>query len=416
MSSTAQAEFAAQWRQPGDIFSILLIIGGEVIQVSLAAITGGRITPIAFSFGWVAYAISSVVSAIGESRLVLCPPEIAVRVVNLKTGYDRGNQSWLLSRFVKTYHFWKPKEVSALFKGKATSLPDEEAGRVDSRVNSGAATFPRKAALCVAVYRWADNATPGVPMRDWVWWSGFLVSILQLGVASIPWGLYGNWAVFLATVGGTILAYASASLPQWRTEKWHARKHGKDVALTLGNGSEHVIIIQGADHGLDLEDLAAGRVPHIQSTRFFCGALAILWLALLVTCTGIQTHTWYLLAVGGLGMLHNIVVAGVPRQPHALGLPIELAKKRVGSSNSEDDEDSEEIAYIFAEKKVMWTIMALENSYPGYGRTLLEKFFPGELRAWEKEWWDSSDLAERNGLLSAAREEERTKKLGKQKP
>ena len=94
-----------QWTEPGDIFSILLILGGDVIQLALTALTGHIITPVAFSFGWVAYAISALLSAIGENRLIQCPPEMPLLAINLKSGYARANQSWLLARLLKTYKY-----------------------------------------------------------------------------------------------------------------------------------------------------------------------------------------------------------------------------------------------------------------------------------------------------------------------
>ena len=94
-----------QWTEPGDIFSILLILGRDVIQLALTALTGHIITPVAFSFGWVAYAISALLSAIGENRLIQCPPEMPLLAINLKSGYARANQSWLLARLLKTYKY-----------------------------------------------------------------------------------------------------------------------------------------------------------------------------------------------------------------------------------------------------------------------------------------------------------------------
>ncbi|EQL01472.1 hypothetical protein G6O67_007696 [Ophiocordyceps sinensis] len=395
MGSEASAEFKAQWGQPGDVFTVLLIVGGDVIQLSLAAATGRLLTPVAFSFGWVAYAVSAVVSAIGDNRLVRCAPEVSLKVINLQTGYHRANQSWLLGRLFKTYPFWMPLEVTARL---ASGPGDEETGNGAS----GPVPVDRGAApgLCVAVYRWAEGVAPGRPGRDWVWWSGFLVSALQLGIAAVPWGRHGNWAVFLSTAGGTLLALASASLPQWHREKWHARRRRKDVALTLGNGSRHVVIVLGADQGLDLEDLAAGRAPDLVSTRVFTSVLAVLWLVLLITCTSIRTNTWYLLAVGVLGMLHNLIIAGAPRSPASLGLPIQLASTTEGA----ESDQGPGVAEIYTERKVMWTLMKLEDRYKGFGRALVSEFFPGELRKWEQDWWNSSDVEERRRLLRQARE------------
>lgn len=44
-------EFAAQWSHPADVFSVLLILGGDVINRALAQLVGKRVCPVAFSFG-----------------------------------------------------------------------------------------------------------------------------------------------------------------------------------------------------------------------------------------------------------------------------------------------------------------------------------------------------------------------------
>jgi hypothetical protein len=392
-------QFLAQWKNPGDVFSVLLIVGGDVILLALACLTGRAFTPIAFSFGWVAYAVSAVVVAVGDNKLLVrCPPEISLKVINLQSGYDRDNKSWLLGRFIKDYNFWMPQDVKDRLLRPRIRYDDAEnghpmsAGSVPCEPN---VTLGRSdAALCIAVFRWVEGAKPGLPARDWAWWSGLLVSLLQLGIAAIPWGLHDNWGIFLATAAGTILAYMSASLPQWRKEKWPSGTNKKDVAVTIGNGNQHVIVILGADNGFDMEDLAAGRAPDLLTTRIYTSALAALWLVLLITCCGIKTDTWYLLAVGGLGMVQNLIVASVPRTPAALGLPIELISSEDGGQI---------IPEIYAEPKVMWTIMKFEEKYRKRGRALVKEFFPGDLLDWENVWWESKDPEERRKLLRDAR-------------
>ena len=44
-------EFALQWSVPSDVFSVLLLLGPEVIGKALAQLTGSWFTPVAFSFG-----------------------------------------------------------------------------------------------------------------------------------------------------------------------------------------------------------------------------------------------------------------------------------------------------------------------------------------------------------------------------
>lgn len=45
------SEFSNQWQHPSDVFSVLLILGGDVVARALAQLVGSRFTPVAFSFG-----------------------------------------------------------------------------------------------------------------------------------------------------------------------------------------------------------------------------------------------------------------------------------------------------------------------------------------------------------------------------
>lgn len=48
---TSASTFSQQWANPSDVFSVLLILGGDVVASALAQLAGSRITPVAFSFG-----------------------------------------------------------------------------------------------------------------------------------------------------------------------------------------------------------------------------------------------------------------------------------------------------------------------------------------------------------------------------
>lgn len=403
--TAAPEQFRAQWVAPGDVFSVLLILGADVIQLALAATSGAfPFTPVAFSFGWVAYGIAALLGSLGENRLIRCAPEVSLRVFNLKSGHVRDNHSWLLGRLVATHSYWQPKEAS---KRLRITMQNPEMDSIPESIEIDAA-------LCVAIYKPEKNGkaytsrshngrfmTRG--FRSALWWSGIGTSILQLGVAAIPFGLYHDWAIFITTFAGTILAYTTASLPQWALEKRHARQtKNKPVALTTGNGSQEVIIVRSETETLDLEDLACGRAPRgMVSTRVSTFLLSVLWIALLITCTGIKENTWYLLAVGGLGILHNLVVAAVPRSPASLGLPLVL-----------------EDHGVYKDCKVMLTLMKLELENPGYGKALVGEFFPGGLSDEEKEWWDLG-MTERKredyNVLKAAKEREVWQKNTKDK-
>ena len=49
--SESAHEVRQQWTQPTDVFSVLLLLGGEIVNKALAQLAGGVLTPVAFSFG-----------------------------------------------------------------------------------------------------------------------------------------------------------------------------------------------------------------------------------------------------------------------------------------------------------------------------------------------------------------------------
>jgi hypothetical protein len=165
----------------------------------------------------------------------------------------------------------------------------------------------------------------------------------------------------------------------------------RDVALSRGNGSRHVIIVLGEKRGLDLLSLSMNQLHVSTSVKLIRFTIGVLWILLLITSTAIRTKTWYLVAVGFVGMAQNLFLGAVVRQPDALGLPLRIAE-------STDDPGSE----IISEWKVMWTLMRLELKYEGFGKTLLLKFFPGILRKEQTDWWSSTNEEERKKILEDA--------------
>ena len=63
----SDTQLRIQWENPSDILSLLLLLAPDVIQRSIAQLNGPRPTPVAFSFGWVAYSVSALLSTIGGS-------------------------------------------------------------------------------------------------------------------------------------------------------------------------------------------------------------------------------------------------------------------------------------------------------------------------------------------------------------
>jgi hypothetical protein len=344
----------SNWQNPGDILSVLMLIGGDIVQRAVAQLTGSdsfSITPVAFSFGWVAYSVNAVLSSVGTGRLmpdVDCPSI----VINASNGHIRQNQSWALGRLLRDHR----SEYDHLQRG-----------------------------LTVSLYCTSASKQTGRPDHDWVYYGSMAVIPLQIGIAAIPGALYDDWTILLVTMIGILLALATGALPQWRAEKWAARSlslpNGKRkrevISLTCGNGSKEVIVIVSDGVGFRLEDLAAGREAHNSSTITVACILATLWIAHLLMVAGIKNHAWYQFAVGAIGMAQNVIAAGARRSPNAHGFHLERMRP----------------TGVIHEDKVFLALRKLESLEPGAGLSLVPVFFPGGLRRDEEEWMQQAKEA-----------------------
>jgi len=386
-ASETVSELATQWRNPSDVTSILMVIGGDVVQKALAQTTGNWFTPVCFSFGWVGYAFTTLVNIIGDGRL-LPPPDYPVKVINLESGYCRENANWVVGRIVRDNSAWIAKNEPLVEGGMRITIFEAE------KNPNGPTSFS----------------------YTWLHIFGSLSMIIQLGVASIPVILYRQWGILFITGIGTFLALMASSLPQWSAEKLPNRQASKKiVALTSGNGSKDIMIVKGVGRSLDLEELAvnssprdanpwlkfihtntpridsnefplrkspsqlrmpamAGNVPRaFWFTRCICVIQSVLWLLLLINVAGPKGNTWYLLGVGAIGMFQNAILAAVELNPKDRNLPLKLVDTIVAA-------------------KVMDSLMDLEVTH-GWGLPLLNEFFPGRLRDTEKDWWEGKRFA-----------------------
>lgn len=354
-----------QWTNPSDILSLLLLLGGDVIQRALAQQTGDHSwpTPVVFSFGWVAYAFLGLLSAVGDNKL-LPAPDIPAVVFTTALGYVRNNQSWIIGRIIRDFEqSWMPTDV----RNQLTKMLEK------TRAERGTPKAPR-VGLCITIFEAHPTAKAGVPHRDFYWKSGYVVAVVQLLIAAIPWIVWKQWETFVITAGGTVLAFTTGSLPQWRRERWACRENSrKTFVLTRGNGAQHALVIKGEGRGLDLEDLAgAGEgIATASLTRWSSAGLATLWVALLISVSGVKEHTWFLVAIGTIGMLHTCVIAGAARKPEAFGIHLEYKE-------------------VIMADKVMSALMQAEQAHAGLGRSMLSTFFPGDLKTDETTWWNAA--------------------------
>lgn len=376
-SLATRIELSSQWRNPTDILSLLLIISSNVVQSALAQLSDGLITPVCFSFGWVAYSFTTLAAMAGTGRLMPAV-DFPCKVINLQNGYVRENRSWLIGRVLRD----------------ATDMLNDEG-------------------MCVKVLE-AREPKEGAAMlgqKDAIWWASLGMMIVQLGVAAVPWSIDNDWSVLMITAIGTLLAMLTGSLPQWKVEKLAGRKKSKKwIAVTVGNGSRQILIFKGNGKSVDLEDLASAQGPKsarswsdsrwftrvVQKeapdsklqvedekrkivtfnrlplgfwfTRFACYGLTLCWTALLISTSGLKANTWFLMNVGAIGMLQNSIVAAISRTPQTRGLHfVEVANMRL--------------------HKTMDALMDLEVMMPGKARVLLNEFFPGHLLPDEQAWW-----------------------------
>lgn len=374
-------DLAREWANPSvAVVTVLMFVGGNVVREAFAQSTGKLLTPVCFSFGWVAYALSSLKNTFGEGRL-LPQPDHSVKVFNLDSRCYRVNKNWLIGRILRDHEASMSK--NDLFNDSTIriaifeSMPVNQRGTLSSQYNRR-------------------------------YFLGTIVMIAQLVIATIPtMRTHGNeWRILAITGFGTLLSLIMGSLPQWWAEKMPSDQSSKKVfALTGGNGSRDIMIIKGEGRCLDLEELATigsprttgiwskmktmsasrshskgrdaktilGRPLGFLITQCVCVFEAVGWFIILISLAGIRSHTWCLIIIGVIGWVHNIMLADLARKPGSRNLPLKLLDS-ISTYN------------------IMDGLMDLEVTYAGCGEALLPEFFPGRLRPDEEEWWREKEM------------------------
>ncbi len=215
-----------------------------------------------------------------------------------------------------------------------------------------------------------QEAIPDPPHHDRVWYSYFGCVFLQCGLAIAPIFIdrSGNWRILLVTGAGTVLAIIHGSLRQWREEKYSCSmtEAAKDTTfiITRGNSHPYVFVIHSGpgNRTLNLEHLAISRRIGVNNALKYASAtLATCWIMLLIAIGGLAHDTWFLLGVGGIGMFHNVWVAGRERTTAAHGIPLDTDAPVLVNDR---------------EGNVMDGLKLAEQKEPGLGLALLKVFFP----------------------------------------
>ncbi|KAJ5494364.1 hypothetical protein N7463_010451 [Penicillium fimorum] len=383
-------QLAIQWQNPADILSLLLLVGGDIVRSAIAQLFGVYIhpsgkwpklylTPVAFSFGWVGYAFFSFASVIGDKQLMPSDPDCPSKVINCSTGYTRTNRSWLLGRILRDHELTVEKS------------PGEEF--------AGVAATQLNVSLRIDIF----EVHEGEPQIDRVWVLGWLVIVAQLVISIVPWICFENWGIFLVTACGTTFALLTGSLRQWELEKWAGprlnqnnrfKSKTKAICLLRGNGNRHAMVLIGSGRTYDLEKMATATSESLTETPWLLGGLAILWTCLLISVSGLKENTWFLVLIGGIGMVQNIYASGARRSATAFNLHIKPYAPRptiIGLGfdwlPEDDDEDSDE---DMDDERGDWrreldyrktpgvrgAIRELEKTFPKAGVALMQEFFP----------------------------------------
>jgi hypothetical protein len=82
------------------VFSVLLIIGGDVVVKAIAQLSGRKYTLVAFSFGWVAYSFSALMSAFGDGTF-MPRPDSPGSVIVVGSRNKKTNDSWVIGRLIR---------------------------------------------------------------------------------------------------------------------------------------------------------------------------------------------------------------------------------------------------------------------------------------------------------------------------
>ena len=152
-------------------------------------------------------------------------------------------------------------------------------------------------------------------------------------------------------------------LPQWNAENFNCRKGTHETYfLSSGNGSPHAIIIRGNGIGLNLEDLAANRIPQTDRRTYVTIIMAFLVSILMLYFIALDGLSASMSTILLLGTFNNILIAGAPRSAADHGFHVKESKRIHNDS-------------------VIKALASVEEDVAGAGFAMLPVFFPGRTRS-----------------------------------
>lgn len=136
----------------------------------------------------------------------------------------------------------------------------------------------------------------------------------------------------MIVIYGNLLALITCSLPQWKREKWAGGILRSDnvTCLTRGNGHPHVMVFVGSAGSVDLEICATASAIPCRETPVLSILLAVLWIGLLMNVAGLKQNAWFMVGVGGVGMLQNVYGAGRARSIDTTGFQLRKFARKPG--------------------------------------------------------------------------------------
>jgi large-conductance mechanosensitive channel len=191
--STVEA-LLAQLRNPAEVLTVLLLIGGDVVQKAIAQVCGRAFTPVSFSFGWVGYAFSALMSVFGDG-LIMPESDIAAKVIDVGSGNVQDNESWVLGRLVRDMEL----EVERYYPTTMGKPPPPNDGQENYKELKGLEKKPKldqrlqESPLIITKWEAINHERevrgkpfpqPNLPHRDYIWWSYISVAITQVSPPS----------------------------------------------------------------------------------------------------------------------------------------------------------------------------------------------------------------------------------------